>query len=165
MANLFFSKRNTIKLTFQYEVADKMKEFQQSAMGINHFGKDPRRCIHSTRVLPLPPRPFLVNPWPYKMNMYYTFLTLALDEGEWSRSHFTPGKRTCTTQCMTLHGAEIWWQRGKSLSLQQFNCIIQPVGSSQTILAQITDLYISSLVMFMNLGSKDNQMMGIFILI
>jgi len=26
MANLFFSKRDTVKLTFQYEVVDNMKE-------------------------------------------------------------------------------------------------------------------------------------------
>jgi len=33
--------------------------------------------------------------------MYYTFLTWALEGGEWmasSRSHFTPGERTRSTQ-------------------------------------------------------------------
>jgi hypothetical protein len=100
--------------------------------------------------------------------MYYTFLTWAIDGGEWiasSRSHFTPGERTHTSQGHDLRGTQIWWLREKSPNLQQFNCIIQPVGSSQTTLAQITDLLMSSWVMFTNLGSKDNQMMGVFMLI
>ena len=81
-----------------------------------------------------------------------------------SRRHFTPGERTRTTQEHDSRGPQIWRQREKSLTLQQFNCIIQSVGSSQTTLAQIKDLHMSSWVRFTNLGSKDNQMMGVFML-
>jgi len=81
-----------------------------------------------------------------------------------SHSHFTPGERTHTSQEHVSCGPQIWWQREKSLTLQQFNCIIQPVGSSQTTLAQITDLPMSSWVTFTNLGSKGNHMMGVFML-